>query len=74
MDRVYPCGSSAQADKDNPMNTITDFISWLFDADQRNLQARDEAYLADAADIYELEYRMRKLDRRRPFGPFGQNA
>lgn len=56
------------------MKTLTDFISWLFDANERNLQDRDAAYLADAADIYELEHRMRKLDRRQPFGPFGMNA
>jgi Protein of unknown function (DUF3563) len=34
----------------------------------------DERYLAESADIYELEYRMRRLDARRrypqPFGPY----
>lgn len=31
-------------------------------ADERK-KARDDAYLADATDLYDLEYRMRKLDR-----------
>ena len=56
------------------MDILSNFISWLFDAEEHNTQDRDAAYLADAADIYELEHRMRNLDRRRPFGPFGQNA
>ena len=32
-------------------------------ADERD-RARDDAYLAEATDIYDLEYRMKKLDRR----------
>ncbi|CDY76073.1 FIG00452784: hypothetical protein [Caballeronia glathei] len=31
--------------------------------DQREKE-RDDAYLAEATDIYDLEYRMKKLDRR----------
>ncbi|NRO96185.1 DUF3563 domain-containing protein [Paraburkholderia sp. NMBU_R16] len=31
-------------------------------ADERK-QARDNAYLSEATDLYDLEYRMRKLDR-----------
>lgn len=31
-------------------------------ADERK-QARDDAYLAEATDLYDLEFRMRKLDR-----------
>ena len=31
-------------------------------ADERK-KALDDAYLADAADLYDLEFRMRKLDR-----------
>lgn len=31
-------------------------------ADERK-KARDDAYLAEATDLYDLEYRMRKLDR-----------
>jgi Protein of unknown function (DUF3563) len=32
-------------------------------ADQRDKE-RDDAYLAEASDIYDLEYRMKKLDSR----------
>jgi hypothetical protein len=32
-------------------------------ADQRDKE-RDDAYLAEATDIYDLEYRMKKLDTR----------
>ena len=32
-------------------------------ADQRDRE-RDDAYLAEATDIYDLEYRMKKLDKR----------
>jgi len=56
------------------MNLITAFIAWVFDARQVDTQSRDERYLAEAADICDLERRMRVLDERRPFGPFGQNA
>ncbi|SAL39298.1 DUF3563 family protein [Caballeronia humi] len=31
--------------------------------DQRDRE-RDDAYLAEATDIYDLEYRMKKMDRR----------
>ena len=31
--------------------------------DQREKE-RDDAYLAEATDIYDLEYRMKRLDRR----------
>ena len=56
------------------VNLISQFIGWIFDADQNNIQQRDEAYIAESTDLYELESRMRELDRRRPFGPFGLNA
>jgi hypothetical protein len=56
------------------VNLISKFIGWIFDADQNNAQQRDESYIAASADLYELESRMRELDRRRPFGPFGMNA
>ncbi|VXB81440.1 conserved hypothetical protein [Burkholderia sp. 8Y] len=32
-------------------------------AEERNRE-RDDAYLAEATDIYDLEYRMKKLDQR----------
>ena len=39
------------------------FLFLTKSADQRD-RARDDAYLAAATDIYDLEYRMKKLDRR----------
>ncbi|SAK54778.1 hypothetical protein AWB78_01416 [Caballeronia calidae] len=39
------------------------FLFLTKSADQRD-RARDDAYLAEATDIYDLEYRMKKLDRR----------
>ena len=56
------------------MNLIAAFIAWVFDPQQVNTQDRDDKYLAEAVDICDLERRMRVLDQRRPFGPFGQNA
>jgi hypothetical protein len=56
------------------LNALNKFIGWIFDADQSNTQQRDEAYLAESADLYELEVRMRQIDRRSPIGPFGLNA
>lgn len=38
------------------------FLFLTKSADERKKE-RDDAYLADAADLYELEFRMRKLDR-----------
>jgi hypothetical protein len=56
------------------MNLITAFIAWVFDPQQVNSEHRDDAYLAESVDICDLERRMRVLDQRQPFGPFGQNA
>jgi hypothetical protein len=56
------------------LNPISKLIGWIFDAEQNNTQQRDEAYIAASADLYELEYRMRQIDRRSPIGPFGLNA
>jgi hypothetical protein len=56
------------------LNALSKFIGWIFDADHSNAQQRDEAYIAASADLYELEVRMRQIDRRRPIGPFGLNA
>lgn len=45
------------------MNAVLRFIKQLFSAPSQHEQ--DEAYLAQAVDIYDLERRMRQLDRRR---------
>jgi len=38
------------------------FLTKSADADEKK---RIDAYLADSTDLYELEYRLRKLDRER---------
>ena len=39
------------------------FLFLTKSADQR-IRERNDAYLAEATDIYDLEYRMKKLDQR----------
>jgi hypothetical protein len=56
------------------MNLLSRFVSWLFDPDYATAQAAAEAYLSQAVDMNDLEYRMRQLDARRTPGPFGLNA
>lgn len=55
------------------MKMFNAFIAWIFDPHPSS-QERDELYLAGAADMVDLERRMRTLDERRPAGPFGQGA
>ncbi len=40
------------------------FLFLTKSADQRERE-RDDAYLAEATDIYDLEYRMKALDKRK---------
>jgi hypothetical protein len=40
------------------------FLFLTKSADERD-RARDDAYLAEATDIYDLEYRMKSLDKRK---------
>ena len=56
------------------MNFISSLIGWIFDPADVNTQNRDELFLAESVDICDHERRMRLLDQRRPFGPFGQNG
>ena len=44
------------------MKTLIDFLHSLF---ERRSPAYDEQFLAESADIYDLERRMRVLDQRR---------
>ncbi|GAB3252759.1 DUF3563 family protein [Chitinimonas naiadis] len=49
------------------------FINWvhqLLSDFETYEERRREAYLAESADIYELEYRMRKLDKASSGSPF----
>ena len=55
------------------MNALSKLFAWIFDADHDSSQQLDDAYIAESADLYELESRIRQLARRRSFGPFGQN-
>ena len=43
---------------------LLDTLKDLFSIDGPTAQERDEAYLADAIDIYDLERRIRELDQR----------
>ncbi len=56
------------------MQSFIDYLKNLFD---RQDPTYDEAYLAESADIYDLERRMRILDGRRvhnTFYPAGSNC
>ena len=44
------------------MNALLNSIKNLFDMSASPEQDRDEQYLAEASDIYDLERRMRQLD------------
>ena len=56
------------------MNLISHFLNWLFEPREAFSSAGDDAYLAAAVDMNDLERRMRQLDRGSAFGPFGFNA
>ena len=49
------------------MSKLLEFFKALISIDESS-QARDEAYLAEAVDNYDLERRMREIDRGRRFG------
>lgn len=42
---------------------VSDFCHYLAQSAEARQHARDEAYLAEAVDCYDLEHRMRELDR-----------
>lgn len=45
------------------LSKIAAFFKRLGTAYERSEAARKEAYLAEAVDLYDLEYRMQRLDR-----------
>ncbi|MCG5074789.1 DUF3563 family protein [Paraburkholderia tagetis] len=45
------------------MYLLSRFFLFLTKSYETAQKEREEAYLAESADIYDLEYRMRKLDR-----------
>jgi hypothetical protein len=57
------------------MFTLLSSLSRLFTASPDAVQDRDEKYLSAAIDLYDLENRMRQLERERPeqvaIGPYG---
>ncbi|MGS0740651.1 DUF3563 family protein [Glaciimonas sp. GG7] len=44
-------------------STVSSFFKRIGNAYEASEAARKEAYLAEAADLYDLEYRIRQLDR-----------
>jgi len=46
------------------MKAIFDLFRRLAESTERRERDRQEAYLAESTDIYDLEYRMQELDRR----------
>ncbi len=45
------------------LSKVAAFFKRLGTAYERSEAARKEAYLAEAVDLYDLEYRMQRLDR-----------
>jgi hypothetical protein len=45
------------------LTSIAAFFKRVGNAYERSEAARKEAYLAEAVDLYDLEYRMQRLDR-----------
>lgn len=56
------------------MKLLAKIFDWVFDPGYIHTQAYVDDYLSRAVDMTDLERRMRVLDERRPFGPFGMNA
>jgi hypothetical protein len=55
--------ASAQAQAAGVLASIAAFFKRVGTAYERSEAARKEAYLAEAVDLYDLEYRMQRLDR-----------
>lgn len=56
------------------MSLISILINLVFTPAQTSAYDSDAAYLSQSVDMTDLERRMRALDERQPFGPFGLNA
>lgn len=52
------------------MKWIRNFFSFLAQSDEYHERNREEAYLAESADIHEFEYRMRELKREKKDFPW----
>lgn len=49
---------------------LGEFFDRLVESHEASETRKREAYLAESADIYELEFRMRKLDQEKPAKPY----
>lgn len=60
------------------MNPFASFFRWFFEARPQGTLESHERYLAAAADLRDLERRMREIEQHRPhhwvLGPFGLNT
>jgi len=45
------------------MKSVLNFLRLLIEGGKESERERQEAYLAESTDIYDLEYRIRELDR-----------
>jgi hypothetical protein len=62
------------AKRKSAMSLISILINLVFPPAQASAYDGDTDYLSQSVDMIDLERRMRALDQRQPFGPFGQNA
>ena len=51
--------------KEYDMKFILNFFNYLAQSDEYHERKRQESYLSESADIHDLEYRMRELERGR---------
>lgn len=56
------------------MSLISVLINLVFTPARSSAYDADADYLSQSVDMTDLERRMRALDQRQPFGPFGLNA
>jgi hypothetical protein len=56
------------------MSLISVLVNLVFTPTHASAYDGDTAYLSQSVDMIDLERRMRALDERQPFGPFGLNA
>jgi hypothetical protein len=74
---VEPGGKTCRMDdakRKSAMSLISILINLVFTPAQASAYEGDADYLSQSVDMIDLERRMRALDQRQPFGPFGLNA
>ncbi|KAF3997689.1 DUF3563 family protein [Glaciimonas immobilis] len=55
--------SNQEAHSSGLFSSVTAFFKRIGNAYELSEAARKEAYLSEAADLYDLEYRIRQMDR-----------